>query len=115
MRPKRWFGLAVGAGEAFAARQLLLADEDARHLPAAPAVHQHVSRDGEEPDRLLENGKTDECGGTDEADDGGDLKAPTAPQRKPEQRAQNLPAIEGIDGQDVESEQDYVDQQDGTE
>ena len=59
-----------------------------------------------DPEGLSPEGKSDERGHTHEAEDGRDHQAAGASQHKPEQRAKNLAAIERIDGQDVEDQQD---------
>jgi len=72
---------------------------------SAPAVHQHEGGDGSVPNRPRPDGKADETGDANQAEDRGHLQAACPAQHEPQERPKNLATIQGIDGQDVENQQ----------
>src|SRR6202051_1455812 len=93
----RWRRLAVGAGESFPTGQLCKLDQRLRVLQAAPATHQHEESDRSQQDVSAPEGKTDESGDSDQANDRGDHQAARAAQHKPDQGAEYLAAIQRVD------------------
>src|ERR1019366_8403635 len=81
-----------------------------RVLQSAPAIQQHKNGDCPGPYGMRPEGKTDEPGHAQETEDGGYHQASGTSQHKPQKRAKYLAAIQWIDGQDIENQQDYVDQ-----
>jgi hypothetical protein len=61
---------------------------------------------------MYPEGETDEPGHPQEAENGGHHQAAGASYYKPQQRPKNLAAIQRIDGQHVENEQDHVNHED---
>jgi hypothetical protein len=81
-------------------------------LQAAPAIHQHEDGYRSQPDVLSPDSETDEAGDPYQAEYCGYHQAASAAQHKPEQGAENLAAIQRIDGKDIENQQPLVDELD---
>jgi hypothetical protein len=73
-----------------------------------PAVHCHEDGNRAQPRVLSPDCKSDERDGPKQAKNGRSHQAPGAAKHKPEQRSQNLTAIQGIDRKDVEDEEPLV-------
>jgi hypothetical protein len=101
---------AVRAGEAIAARKLCELRQSLRLFQAAPATHQHEESDRTQPDILPPQRQTDETNDAYQSDDCSDHQTASAPKHKPEQGAEDLAAVEGINGQDIENQQAEVDE-----
>ena len=71
---------------------------------SAPATHHHEDRDRSQPHVLPPQGETDEADDSDQAEDRGHHQAASATERKPEQRAKDLAAVEGINGQNIKDQ-----------
>ena len=78
-------------------------------LQSAPAVHQHEDGDRPEPDVLLPESEGNEASYANEAEDRRDHQAAGAAQDKPEERTEDLAAIQRVDGKNVEGQKAYVD------
>ena len=94
-----------------AARQLCLLQQFARLLKSAPAAEQQINRDEAEPVITVLGGEGDEAEDAHDSKHRGHHQAARFAQHEPQQGAQDLAAVEGIDGQDVEYEQTDIDLQ----
>jgi hypothetical protein len=104
--------LACWAGKPVPARQLCETQQGPRVLQAAPAIHQHEDGDRSEPDGFHPDGEGDNPGHAHKAKDRGHHQAAGSSEYKPEQRAKNLAAIQGINWQDIEDQQVLVNEPD---
>ena len=104
----RGIGPATGAGETLAARDFLEVAQSARGFEAAPAVHSGVGGDQARPYGLSLECKQQQRRDSKESEKRGNQQAARSAQRKPEQGAQDLSAIEWVNGQDVEDEQNEI-------
>lgn len=105
--------LARGAGETDAARGLGQAKQSPRVIEAVPAIQENEDGENAEPDGLLPQGESKETNHANKSEHRGHKKAAGAANDKPEKGAENLAAIERIDGKHVENEQADVDDQNG--
>src|ERR1700746_2298911 len=104
-----WWGIvARGAGEPYPPRQLGHFQESPRMLKSSPAIHEHEERENAVPDGMPPQSKSDESGHAHKTEQGGDHQASRPSYDKPKQRAENLAAVQRIDGQHVEDQQNYV-------
>ena len=82
---------------------------DARQRPglfqAAPAIHQDERRHDAQPDGSRQDRQQNQSGHANKTDDAGNQQTVRAAKKKPQQRAQNLSAIERINRHHVENEQ----------
>jgi hypothetical protein len=76
---------------------------------SSPAVHEHENRDRPEPEIPAHKCPDNEAGDSEKSQNCGDHQAASSSQDKPEKGSKNLTPIQGIDGQDVEDQQAYVD------
>jgi hypothetical protein len=77
-------------------------------LQSSPAIHEHEERENAVPDGMPPQSKSDESGHAHKTEQGGDHQASRPSYDKPKQRAENLAAVQRIDGQHVEDQQNYV-------
>ena len=98
-------GSATRAGESLAAGDFLKLAQGAGGFEAVPAIHAGIGGDEAQPDRLLPQCQQDKTGDPNKAENRSDQQAARSSERKPEQRAQDLTAIERIDGQNVEDKE----------
>ena len=89
--------------------------ESASLVEAVPALYSSEGGEEEEPEAAEPGGEADDGGGADEADDGGDHEASCLADDEPEERAEDLAAVEGVDGEEVEDEEEGIDEEDGIE
>src|SRR5205814_5736156 len=82
-------------------------------LQAAPAIHQQVEGHDPQPRVARINGESDAADYSQESNNGGDEQAPGSSQNKPKQRTQYLPAVQRVDGKDVEDQQADIDIKNG--
>ena len=105
-------GPAAGTGEPLAAGNLFKLAQGACGLEAVPAIEACVGGDEAGPNGLFKECEHDEPGDSEEAQKRSDQQAARAAERKPEQGAKNLAAVEGVDGENVENQQNDVCEED---
>src|SRR5689334_2462505 len=79
-------------------------------LPPVPGATEQKERENSPPHRSDENGGDSKQGAADQSKDAGDLQTTDFSERIPQQTANDLPAIEGKNRQQVENEEAVVDQ-----
>src|SRR5271169_2723576 len=89
-------------------RHLGKARQNPRLLKPAPAIQADEGRHEPGPRRGPENGEPEKAHGPHEADEGGGGQTARPSQRKPEERSEDLTAVQRIDGQDVEDEESEI-------
>ena len=109
VRSDRRTAAACGASEARPPRQLRNLKQGSGMLKASPTIQQNEDGKSCIPYRSLSQRESDESEDTEQAKDSGDHQAASAPNHKPEQTSQDLTAVEWVNWQDVESEQEEVD------
>ena len=97
-------GPAAGAGETLAPRNSLEIAQCARCFEAAPAVHSGVGSNQAGPYGLSPQSQSDEPGNSKETEGRRDQETARAAQRKPEEGAEDLATIEGIDGKNIKNQ-----------
>lgn len=105
--------LAMRAGKVVTPGQFFHAGQSASVLPAAPGVHEHIDGDKSHPDGFHPPCKCDKPERAQEPHDGRDHQTSRSSEHKPEQGAKYLTAVEGINGEQVEGQQDEIDDPDG--
>src|SRR5580698_739596 len=108
-------GVAAGASEAVATGQLRQTGQESCVLQPSPAIHQHEGGENAVPDGLSPHRQNDEPDYADETDHRRYHQAAGASEDEPEQGAEDLAAIERVDGKDVEDQQADVDVCDGAQ
>ena len=103
IRSHRRRRVAAGTLKAVTPRKLGHLQKILRMFQAAPAVHQHVEGNDPQPGVARINGKPDASDYSQESKDGGDQQAASSSQDKPKHRTQYLPAVEWIDGKNIEN------------
>jgi hypothetical protein len=81
-----------------------------RLLKTDPAAPSDERRQQTEPPSFaqLQQGPAKDGGAEDQPDETHNLQAPPAANEKPQQSLQNLPAVEGVDGNQVKNQQGKV-------
>lgn len=105
----RRHGFAIGTGKTFAARRVRHFRHRARLHQSVPAIQQDEHADDSEPKIFRPDRKRNQSGDADKSDDARDEQTVGASKNKPEQRAQDLSAVERINRQHIKNEQDEVD------
>lgn len=101
--------VARGAGESLATRKLREARKGLRLFEATPTTHRQVDRNDAEPCISDTNREHDESGDAEKSDDSSGHEAAGASEDEPQQRTEDLAAVERVDGKDIEKEKAAVD------
>jgi hypothetical protein len=107
----RWVA-ATRTGESRAPRNLFQFSQSAGSFESVPAIHPGIGGDQAQPDGLLVQRQKDKAGDPYKSENRCDEQAARAPEWEPEQRTEDLSAIEGVDGQDIEDEEIKIDGED---
>src|SRR6185437_10115720 len=105
-------GVTSRARKAVPARQLRNFEQRLSVFQAAPAIQQHVGSHCAQPHISRPERKSDKTNYADEAENCRDHQAASATKDKPQKRPQDFPAIQGVNRQNVEDEQDNIDDKD---
>lgn len=108
-------GVAAGTGESLTAGKAFEFAEGSGLFEAAPAVHGGVGGNEAGPYGPEIDGEDEQSSHAEKAKEGRDHEAAGAAEREPEERAQDLAAVEGVDGKDIEDEEDDIGGEDGPE